>query len=392
MRLTLSFIAVIACCAQMSSALAQSGLENTPASVSPPVTIVDIDIPSIIADNEAVAIVDNRPLMARILGGGDASPGEYPSMVALVNPGFAPLDRRLFCGATVVAERWVMSAAHCVFDAFGQLLDPQFVRAVAGINDLRLETPDTEHRIMRIIVHPDYDRTLELPPNDIALLELESAIAAPSVTLFTGETEDHTGELGFIAGWGATEYDDPVNAVFPTALQDAAVPLVANDVCNAPQSYDGLIEDEHLCAGFVDGQVDACVGDSGGPLFISVNGEQLQAGITSFGIGCGLPLFYGIYTNVSHFIPFLSQYFEVPFQSPELVAERELPDDIVVVDNDFDIEGTGDSGGTGVIGGGDVNGFSGVSGGGGGAFGLYACLVLLVSIALRNGRRRKVPS
>ena len=363
MRLLFSLIAVIACCVQMGSALAQSRLENTPSAAGPSVATEDVNAGAVVNDDQAVAIVNNRSLSARILGGGDANPGEYPSMVALVNPGFASLDRRLFCGATVVAERWVMTAAHCVFDGFGQMLDPEFVRAVSGINDLQLDTPDTEHRILRIIVHPDYDRTRELPPNDIALLELESEMVAPAATLFTGETENFTDTMGFIAGWGAIEYSDPANAVYPTTLQDAAVPLVSNDVCNAPQSYDGLIEDEHLCAGFVDGEIDACAGDSGGPLFITVNGEQLQAGITSFGIGCGLPLFYGIYTNVSHFIPWLSQYIEVPFQSPELVAERALPDD-TPANSDSD------------------DGLFGA------ASGLYGLSVLLVWVVARAGRRR----
>ena len=317
--------------------------------------------------DQAIAIVGNSRLSARILGGGEAETGEYPSMVALVNPGIAALERRFFCGATVVAERWVMTAAHCLFDNFGQLLNPEFVRAVAGINDLRLDTPDAEHRVLRIVVHPDYDRTRDLPPNDIALLELESDIGAPGVTLFAGDTEDYANSLGYIAGWGAIEFESLATAVYPTALQDAVVPLVANDVCNAPQSYDGLIEDEHLCAGFVDGEIDACAGDSGGPLFIYADGEQRQAGIVSFGIGCGLPLFYGIYTDVSHYIPWLSQYVDVPFQSPELVAQRAQPERTAVVSNS------------------DDGAFFG------GASGRYGLSVLLLWVLIRVSRRA-VPS
>jgi len=142
----------------------------------------------------------------------------------------------------------------------------------------------------------------------------------------TGETDNDIGSMAAIAGWGAIEFTDAFNAVYPTMLQEAFVPLVSDQTCNAPQSYDGSIVDSHLCAGFVDGQVDACAGDSGGPLYITRNGVQVQAGISSFGIGCGLPLFYGIYTEVSFFIPWLSQYIAVPFQSPDLVAQRISPD------------------------------------------------------------------
>ncbi|MFK7996432.1 MAG: serine protease [Granulosicoccus sp.] len=268
------------------------------------------------------AIVDQRPLSARVLGGGDAEAGKYPSLVALVTPGFIPLEQRLFCGGTVVAERWILTAAHCVHDPFNGLVPPGFVRIVAGINDLALETPEQEHRALQIIVHPEYDGTLGLPPNDIALIELETAVAAPITTLFTGESEDYAGTAGFIAGWGAIEYSDPDNPVYPTKLQDASVPLVSLELCNAPESYNGVIAFSHVCAGYAEGEVDACAGDSGGPLYINVNGVRVQVGITSFGIGCGQPLFYGIYTDVSHFIPWLGEYIDVPFQSPDLVAER----------------------------------------------------------------------
>ena len=269
------------------------------------------------------AIVNSRSLSARILGGGDAEIGDYPSVVALVSTGFSSSDQRLFCGGTLVDERWVMTAAHCVLDNFQQPLDPASIRVVAGFSDLSLSTPADEVQVVQVVVHPDFNLNQELPPNDIALVELAASTAATVTPLFTGNSDLFTGSFGAIAGWGAIEFDDPFRPVYPTILQDASVPLVSHEDCNSPESYDGILAESHLCAGFVEGEIDACAGDSGGPLYIRDSGQQMQAGIVSFGVGCGLPLFYGIYTDVSFFIPWLSEFIPVPEQSADLILSRQ---------------------------------------------------------------------
>jgi secreted trypsin-like serine protease len=58
-----------------------------------------------------------------------------------------------------------------------------------------------------------------------------------------------------------------------------------------------------ICAGFDFGGKDTCQGDSGGPL-TRKNSEgkyTVLTGITSFGIGCADPFFFGVYTRVSKF-------------------------------------------------------------------------------------------
>jgi len=47
---------------------------------------------------------------------------------------------------------------------------------------------------------------------------------------------------------------------------------------------------------------DTCQGDSGGPLFFKVAGGPgyIQAGITSWGIGCGATGFPGVYTRLGN--------------------------------------------------------------------------------------------
>ena len=274
--------------------------------------------------------VENLLLTSRIIGGRDVESNRWPSLVALVSTGFGTVKNRFFCGATVVAERWVMTAAHCVFGSFGQRIQPSGLRVIAGIRNLDNDVPEEEVSVTNIVVHPQYDSDLEPPPFDIALLELSSAINAPIVNLFSGDPADHNGDSGYIAGWGATRFVNENDATYPAQLQEAAVPIVSLARCNSIVSYQGLITHRQLCAGFIDGGVDACAGDSGGPLFTIEDGVIRQMGITSFGNGCALANFYGIYTSVSHLLPWLSDYIDVPVQTPELVAR--LDSGVMVVE------------------------------------------------------------
>lgn len=60
-------------------------------------------------------------------------------------------------------------------------------------------------------------------------------------------------------------------------LQVAAVPLLDLDTCRRADVYGGRrqsILDSMLCAGRLEGGVDACGGDSGGPLACEVNGKE----------------------------------------------------------------------------------------------------------------------
>lgn len=94
-------------------------------------------------------------------------------------------------------------------------------------------------------------------------------------------------------GWGSVS----VNGDIPSGLHNVKLTLYNRAKCF------GVIRPEEadwtklLCAGEYLGGKDTCFGDSGGPLFVrsKVNEENkyILAGLTSFGIGCGLARFPG---------------------------------------------------------------------------------------------------
>jgi len=158
------------------------------------------------------------------------------------------------------------------------------------------------------------------------LLELAQPSGVTPVTLSTKATDKLVGLQATVIGWGAVDNSNPVTPQFPVWLHSVDVPIVSLDVCNAPESYDDNIYPNQLCAGFEQGGRDSCVGDSGGPLIATYEGVVQQVGVVSFGYGCALPNFYGIYTDIPYFIGWINQYVYVgePEFEPELFEPKGL--------------------------------------------------------------------
>ncbi len=257
--------------------------------------------------------------LERIVGGSNAPAGAFPWMVALVLAGEPDPFQGQFCGGSLITPEWVITAAHCFFDGQGQqVVNPQNLDLLLGTNRLVVGSGQ-RIRAAQIVVNPSYNPQRGEPGgNDIALVRLSRPVFFPTLPLVQPNQTTLTapGTAATILGWGATQPRTPDQepSGFARDLQQATVPIVSNAECNVP--YDGIILDSMLCAGFPQGGVDTCQADSGGPLVVPSGNGLALAGITSFGIGCAQPNFFGVYTRVSSFSGFVQSVIGSPPTPP----------------------------------------------------------------------------
>ena len=249
--------------------------------------------------------------LSNIVGGTIADENEYPWQVALVASWETNPRAGQFCGGSLIAHDWVLTAAHCLVSN-GNVVSADSVDAIVGINQLTSgpTVGQTGQRIDvdQIIIHPNYDPFSE--ENDIALLHLNtSASLSCSVNTIAYATEADSeffsqGKTAIITGWG--DQTDGAEAG-SNDLREVAVPIVSNVTCQG--SYGNQVTENMLCAGLSSGGRDSCQGDSGGPLIVSNGrGGYLQAGVVSWGNGCAQPQFFGVYTRVSNYESWIDGY------------------------------------------------------------------------------------
>merc|ERR1712106_917970 len=156
----------------------------------------------------------------RIVGGTEASPGEFPHQIALLRGG---VGGSLMCGGSLVAPNMVVTAGH-------------------GVS--------------KVMLHEDYDSWTIY--NDICLLELSgeadfgsSVIGA--ISLPSDGKEYSAGTMCTVSGWGTTSEGGSLGST----LMKVTVPVVSDDDCRAAYGQSD-VADSMICAGLDEGGKDSC--------------------------------------------------------------------------------------------------------------------------------------
>ncbi|XP_026494892.2 mast cell protease 1A-like [Vanessa tameamea] len=288
----------------------------------------------------------------RLVGGHESKPYSHPYLVTL-QLRFLWI-RAHVCGGSILSNKWVLTAAHCIKESFLTRWLP--LDAIAGAHDVYNFGPKAQiNAIGKRFPHPLYPGGIG--PYDIAVLQTSKPFT------FTNEVQPInlpynnykiSNDPLTLAGWGVlrTTFFIPDS---PSRLQEVKVTYIPYQECYAAiekikdiDESNPLNKDANICTGPLSGGIAACSGDSGGPLIqyaprnafnrieettddyedyvgteyikrnsieykmANINNTEIipvVLGIVSWGMSpCGDKGAPTVYTKVSEYIDFITEY------------------------------------------------------------------------------------
>ncbi|GFU10456.1 clotting factor B [Nephila pilipes] len=242
---------------------------------------------------------------ARVVGGHESYPGQWPWMAALFI--MTARGKEFWCGGSLINNLYILTAAHCLSDRRGYKYNPR--QMVVRLGEHHLLNSDgkgiQEYGVSSLVPHPHFQRNGFY--NDIGIVKLSRPVKftdyiQPVCLPSPQSSKSMVGAMATVVGWGAMNYGTRGTG----SMHQVSMPIWDNKDCDA--RYYQPITKNFVCAGYNEGGKDACQGDSGSPLMVPNNSrEWTVVGIVSFGTKCASPGYPGVYTRVSEYIDWIRQ-------------------------------------------------------------------------------------
>ncbi|GBP41796.1 Collagenase [Eumeta japonica] len=208
---------------------------------------------------------------SRIVGGSAAGLGAYPYQAGLVIT--LTTGGTSVCGASLVTNNRLVTAAHCWWDGRSQAR--QFV---VVLGSTLLFSGGTRITTTGVTMHGSWNPSSAA--NDVAMIVISWVnysnnirnIALPTNAL----NQNFAGQWAWASGFGRTRAGIGNNQF----LSHVRLQVITNAVCQ--QTFGWYIIASTICTSGAGG-VGTCGGDSGGPLALDWGGQRILIGITSFG-------------------------------------------------------------------------------------------------------------
>ncbi|CAL4120555.1 unnamed protein product [Meganyctiphanes norvegica] len=245
----------------------------------------------------------------RVVGGEVVYPkNKYPWHVWIKE------GKNYLCGGSIINDRYILTAAHCLINFNCAPMGPNKFKVVVADHNIDSSSENVAATstvsVDKVIVHPGYNCNELAEDDDIGLLRLSQSLdlTAKQVTpicLPSDDSQLYLGDMAIVTGWGYT-VGSGQDQVLASLLHEVELPVVQ---CPSFEDYGEELTSEMICAGESDGGLDACNGDSGGPLIVQENSSApprfVQVGIVSFGpAACKGP---GVYTRVSKYLNWIKE-------------------------------------------------------------------------------------